>query len=56
MGTADISLEDIHMNSKDLLKKEQLDAGGFGIVSLCLHKTQGLVVLKTVYTGPQRTE
>ncbi|KYO35487.1 receptor-interacting serine/threonine-protein kinase 1 [Alligator mississippiensis] len=44
------------MNSKDLLKKEQLDAGGFGIVSLCLHKTQGLVVLKTVYTGPQRTE
>ncbi|XP_019398138.1 PREDICTED: receptor-interacting serine/threonine-protein kinase 1 isoform X2 [Crocodylus porosus] len=56
MGTAGISLEDIHMNSKDLLEKEQLDAGGFGMVSLCLHKTQGLVVLKTVYTGPQRTE
>ncbi|XP_019377521.1 PREDICTED: receptor-interacting serine/threonine-protein kinase 1 isoform X2 [Gavialis gangeticus] len=56
MGTVDISLEDIHMNSNDLLQKEQLDAGGFGMVSLCLHKTQGLVVLKTVYTGPQRTE
>ncbi|XP_015282662.1 PREDICTED: receptor-interacting serine/threonine-protein kinase 1 isoform X1 [Gekko japonicus] len=44
------------MNSADLLEKEQLDAGGFGMVSLCYHKRYGLVVLKTVYTGPKRTE
>ncbi|XP_030408168.1 receptor-interacting serine/threonine-protein kinase 1 isoform X2 [Gopherus evgoodei] len=51
-----MSLEDIHMNTQDLLQKEELDAGGFGMVSLCYHKKYGLVVLKTVYTGPQRTE
>uniref|UniRef100_A0A8C8SYJ1 Receptor interacting serine/threonine kinase 1 n=1 Tax=Pelusios castaneus TaxID=367368 RepID=A0A8C8SYJ1_9SAUR len=51
-----MSLEDIHMNTQDLLQKEELDAGGFGMVSLCYHKKHGLVVLKTVYTGPQRTE
>ncbi|XP_044280502.1 receptor-interacting serine/threonine-protein kinase 1 isoform X2 [Varanus komodoensis] len=51
-----MSLVDIQMNSEDLLQKEQLDAGGFGMVSLCYHKRHGLVVLKTVYTGPQRTE
>ncbi|XP_041331399.1 receptor-interacting serine/threonine-protein kinase 1 isoform X2 [Pyrgilauda ruficollis] len=51
-----MSLEDIHMNTKDLLEKKQLDAGGFGTISLCLHKKHGYVVLKKVYTGPQRTE
>ncbi|KAJ7338485.1 hypothetical protein JRQ81_012377 [Phrynocephalus forsythii] len=44
------------MKSEDLLQKEQLDVGGFGMVSLCYHKNHGLVVLKTVYTGPQRTD
>uniref|UniRef100_A0ACB8FCW5 Uncharacterized protein n=1 Tax=Sphaerodactylus townsendi TaxID=933632 RepID=A0ACB8FCW5_9SAUR len=44
------------MNSADFLEKAQLDAGGFGMVSLCYHKEHGLVVLKTVYTGPKRTE
>ncbi|XP_062986376.1 receptor-interacting serine/threonine-protein kinase 1 isoform X2 [Elgaria multicarinata webbii] len=51
-----MSLVGIQMNSEDFLQKEQLDAGGFGMVSLCYHKRHGLVVLKTVYTGPQRTE
>ncbi|XP_075601057.1 receptor-interacting serine/threonine-protein kinase 1 [Balearica regulorum gibbericeps] len=51
-----MSLEDIHMNTQDLLEKEQLDAGGFGTISLCFHKKHGYVVLKKVYTGPQRTE
>ncbi|XP_077209182.1 receptor-interacting serine/threonine-protein kinase 1 [Paroedura picta] len=51
-----MSLEDILMNSADLLQKAQLDAGGFGMVSLCYHKRHGLVVLKTVYTGPKRAE
>nr|XP_056710430.1 receptor-interacting serine/threonine-protein kinase 1 [Euleptes europaea] len=51
-----MSLADIQMNSADLLEKAQLDAGGFGMVSLCYHKRYGLVVLKTVYTGPKRTE
>ncbi|XP_006004488.1 receptor-interacting serine/threonine-protein kinase 1 isoform X2 [Latimeria chalumnae] len=46
----------IHMSSSELLDKEPLDAGGFGMVSLCCHRSYGLVVLKTVYTGPQRTE
>ncbi|NXC01101.1 RIPK1 kinase, partial [Orthonyx spaldingii] len=51
-----MSLEDIHMNTKDLLEQKQLDAGGFGTISLCLHKKHGYVVLKKVYTGPQRAE
>ncbi|NXN77486.1 RIPK1 kinase, partial [Bombycilla garrulus] len=51
-----MSLEDIHMNTKDLLEKKHLDAGGFGTISLCFHKKHGYVVLKKVYTGPQRTE
>ncbi|NWS29375.1 RIPK1 kinase, partial [Polioptila caerulea] len=51
-----MSLEDIHMNTKDLLEKKQLDAGGFGTISLCFHKIYGYVVVKKVYTGPQRTE
>ncbi|KFU92077.1 Receptor-interacting serine/threonine-protein kinase 1, partial [Chaetura pelagica] len=53
---ANMSLEDIHMNSQDLLEKKHLDAGGFGTISLCFHKKHGYVVLKKVYTGPQRTE
>nr|XP_003224434.1 PREDICTED: receptor-interacting serine/threonine-protein kinase 1 isoform X1 [Anolis carolinensis] len=51
-----MSLVDIQMSSADLLHKEQLDAGGFGMISLCSHKSYGLVILKTVYTGPQRKE
>ncbi|NXH86102.1 RIPK1 kinase, partial [Edolisoma coerulescens] len=51
-----MSLEDIHMNTKDLFEKKQLDAGGFGTISLCFHKKHGYVVLKKVYTGPQRNE
>ncbi|NWU53290.1 RIPK1 kinase, partial [Dromas ardeola] len=51
-----MSLEDIHMNTQDLLGKKQLDAGGFGTISLCFHKKHGYVVLKKVYTGPQRPE
>ncbi|XP_078544159.1 receptor-interacting serine/threonine-protein kinase 1 isoform X2 [Lissotriton helveticus] len=51
-----VSLEEIRMSSEDLLEKQDLDAGGFGMVSLCFHRRHGLVVLKTVYTGPQRTE
>ncbi|XP_052465245.1 receptor-interacting serine/threonine-protein kinase 1-like [Carassius gibelio] len=42
------------MKSRDLIKKEPLDYGGFGEVYLCYHKTLGQVVLKTVYTGPPR--
>uniref|UniRef100_A0A670ZA31 Receptor interacting serine/threonine kinase 1 n=1 Tax=Pseudonaja textilis TaxID=8673 RepID=A0A670ZA31_PSETE len=51
-----MALADIQMKSDDFLEKSQLNAGGFGTVSLCYHKNHGLVVLKTVYTGPQRTE
>ncbi|NWT13294.1 RIPK1 kinase, partial [Vireo altiloquus] len=51
-----MSLEDIHMNAKDLTEKRKLDAGGFGTISLCFHEKHGDVVLKKVYTGPQRTE
>ncbi|XP_065608087.1 receptor-interacting serine/threonine-protein kinase 1 isoform X1 [Cyrtonyx montezumae] len=51
-----MSLDDIHMSTRDLLDKQQLDAGGCGTISLCLHRTHGYVVLKTVYTGPQRTD
>lgn len=47
---------DINMKSSDLIKKEPLDYGGFGEVHLCYHKTLGQVVMKTVYTGPQRNE
>ncbi|NXX78396.1 RIPK1 kinase, partial [Urocolius indicus] len=51
-----MSLEDIHMSTQDLREEQQLDAGGFGTISLCFHKKHGYVVLKKVYTGPQRTE
>uniref|UniRef100_A0A8C9D9U4 Receptor-interacting serine/threonine-protein kinase 1 n=3 Tax=Panthera TaxID=9688 RepID=A0A8C9D9U4_PANLE len=52
----DMSLDDIKMKSSDFLEKEHLDSGGFGKVSLCLHRSHGLVILKKVYTGPKRTE
>lgn len=51
-----MSLDDIHMSTEDLLDKQQLDAGGYGKIYLCFHRTYGYIVLKTVYTGPQRTE
>ncbi|KAM4705025.1 receptor-interacting serine/threonine-protein kinase 1 [Rhinophrynus dorsalis] len=46
-----MSMEDILMNSKDLIDQEDLDWGGFGMVSLCFHRKHGLVVLKTVFKG-----
>lgn len=46
----------LHMSSRDLIKKEPMDYGGFGEVYLCYHVTLGQVVLKTVYTGPLRNE
>ncbi|KAB1261135.1 Receptor-interacting serine/threonine-protein kinase 1 [Camelus dromedarius] len=51
-----MSLDDIKMKSADFLEQEDLDSGGFGRVSLCLHRTHGLVILKKVYTGPKCTE
>lgn len=51
-----MSLDDIKMKSSDVLEREDLDSGGFGKVSLCLHRSHGLVILKKVYTGPKRTE
>ncbi|NXU50721.1 RIPK1 kinase, partial [Turnix velox] len=51
-----MSLEDIHINTQDLHEEKQLDAGGFGTISLCFHKKHGYVALKKVYTGPQRNE
>lgn len=52
----DISLDNIKMSSSDLLEKKELDSGGFGKVSLCFHKSHGFVILKRVYTGPNRAE
>lgn len=52
----DMSLDDIKMKSSDFLETEHLDSGGFGKVSLCLHRSHGFVILKKVYTGPKRTE
>ncbi|KAF0878062.1 receptor-interacting serine/threonine-protein kinase 1 isoform X1 [Crocuta crocuta] len=51
-----MSLDDIKMKSSDFLEQGHLDSGGFGKVSLCLHRSHGLVILKKVYTGPKRTE
>ncbi|XP_060019783.1 receptor-interacting serine/threonine-protein kinase 1 isoform X1 [Lagenorhynchus albirostris] len=51
-----MALDDIRMSSAEFLKQEDLDSGGFGKVSLCLHSSHELVVLKKVYTGPKRTE
>ncbi|XP_059965862.1 receptor-interacting serine/threonine-protein kinase 1 [Mesoplodon densirostris] len=51
-----MSLDDIRMSSAEFLEQEDLDSGGFGKASLCLHSSHGLVVLKKVYTGPKRTE
>ncbi|XP_067910774.1 receptor-interacting serine/threonine-protein kinase 1 [Heterodontus francisci] len=55
-GRAAMSLDQIHIDSTELIEKQPLDSGGFGMVSLCYRRNHGLVVLKTVYTGPQRTE
>ncbi|KAL2791273.1 receptor-interacting serine/threonine-protein kinase 1 isoform 3, partial [Daubentonia madagascariensis] len=55
-GQPDMSLDDIKMKSSDFLEREDLDSGGFGKVSLCFHRTHGLVIMKKVYTGPKRTE
>lgn len=52
----DMSLDNIKMASDDLLEKKDLDSGGFGKVSLCFHRTHGFVILKKVYTGPNRAE
>ncbi|XP_041660260.1 receptor-interacting serine/threonine-protein kinase 1 [Cheilinus undulatus] len=46
----------LQMRSTDLIKKEPLAYGGFGEVYLCYHVTLGQVVLKTMYTGPLRSE
>uniref|UniRef100_A0A8C8DT82 Receptor (TNFRSF)-interacting serine-threonine kinase 1, like n=1 Tax=Oryzias sinensis TaxID=183150 RepID=A0A8C8DT82_9TELE len=46
----------LHMRPTDLIKREPLDYGGFGEVYLCYHATLGQVVLKTLYTGPLRSE
>ncbi|KAK5606031.1 hypothetical protein CRENBAI_001746 [Crenichthys baileyi] len=46
----------LHMRSTDLIKTAPLHYGGFGEVYLCYHATLGHVVLKTVYTGPLRSE
>ncbi|KAL1784833.1 Receptor-interacting serine serine/threonine-protein kinase 1 [Sigmodon hispidus] len=52
----DVFLDDIKMASSDLLEKQDLDSGGFGKVSLCFHKSHGFVILKNVYTGPNRAD
>lgn len=51
-----MSLEDICMNTQDLSERGKLDAGGFGTIFLCRHEKYGDVVLKKVYTGPERTK
>ncbi|XP_076999539.1 receptor-interacting serine/threonine-protein kinase 1 isoform X2 [Tamandua tetradactyla] len=51
-----MSLDDIKMSSSDFLEKKHIDSGGFGTVSLCFHRSHGLVVLKNVYKGPKCTE
>ncbi|XP_077857115.1 receptor-interacting serine/threonine-protein kinase 1 isoform X2 [Macaca mulatta] len=48
----DMSLNVIKMKSSDFLERAELDSGGFGKVSLCFHRTQGFVIMKTVYKGP----
>ncbi|XP_052012768.1 receptor-interacting serine/threonine-protein kinase 1 [Apodemus sylvaticus] len=52
----DMSLDNIKMASSDLMERTDLDSGGFGKVSLCHHKSHGFVILKKVYTGPNRAE
>ncbi|XP_018616094.1 receptor-interacting serine/threonine-protein kinase 1-like [Scleropages formosus] len=44
----------VHMRSEELIRRAELEHGSFGRVHLCYHKTLGQVVLKTMYTGPQR--
>uniref|UniRef100_A0A2K6MZZ7 Receptor-interacting serine/threonine-protein kinase 1 n=1 Tax=Rhinopithecus bieti TaxID=61621 RepID=A0A2K6MZZ7_RHIBE len=52
----DMSLNVMKMKSSDFLERAELDSGGFGKVSLCFHRTQGLVIMKTVYKGPSCIE
>ncbi|XP_011839996.1 PREDICTED: receptor-interacting serine/threonine-protein kinase 1 [Mandrillus leucophaeus] len=52
----DMSLNVIKMKSSDFLERAELDSGGFGKVSLCFHRTQGFVIMKTVYKGPNCSE
>nr|XP_054349430.1 receptor-interacting serine/threonine-protein kinase 1 isoform X6 [Pongo pygmaeus] len=52
----DMSLNVIKMKSSDFLESAELDSGGFGKVSLCFHRTQGLMIMKTVYKGPNCIE
>uniref|UniRef100_A0A7N9IBB5 Receptor interacting serine/threonine kinase 1 n=1 Tax=Macaca fascicularis TaxID=9541 RepID=A0A7N9IBB5_MACFA len=52
----DMSLNVIKMKSSDFLERAELDSGGFGKVSLCFHRTQGFVIMKTVYRGPNCSE
>lgn len=52
----DMSLDNIKMASSDLLERKDLDSGGFGKVSLCFHRSHGFVILKKVYTGPNRAD
>ncbi|XP_025237318.1 receptor-interacting serine/threonine-protein kinase 1 isoform X2 [Theropithecus gelada] len=52
----DMSLNVIKMKSSDFLESAELDSGGFGKVSLCFHRTQGFVIMKTVYKGPNCIE
>ncbi|XP_004628516.1 receptor-interacting serine/threonine-protein kinase 1 [Octodon degus] len=51
-----MSLDDIRMNSSELLWEEDLASGGFGAVFSCYHRTYEHVILKKVYTGPKRME
>ncbi|XP_054413104.1 receptor-interacting serine/threonine-protein kinase 1 isoform X3 [Pongo abelii] len=52
----DMSLNVVKMKSSDFLESAELDSGGFGKVSLCFHRTQGLMIMKTVYKGPNCIE
>ncbi|XP_019734499.1 receptor-interacting serine/threonine-protein kinase 1 [Hippocampus comes] len=46
----------LQLRATDVLRKEHLDDGGFGEVFLCYHARLGPVVMKTMYTGPLRSE
>ncbi|XP_006870617.1 PREDICTED: receptor-interacting serine/threonine-protein kinase 1 [Chrysochloris asiatica] len=52
----DTCLDDIKLKSTDFLNAVHLDSGGFGKVCLCKHIILGYVILKKVYTGPNRAE
>lgn len=46
----------LQLRATDVIRKEHLDDGGFGEVYLCYHVRLGPVVMKTMYTGPLRSE